>query len=39
VLCTAASMAPVVTVDRRSEGFVVATIAREPVNSMDLGLW
>lgn len=39
IMCTAAGMAPAVTVDRRSEGFAVATIAREPINSMDLSLW
>lgn len=39
VTCMQAAMGRAVTVDRRPEGFAIATIAREPVNSMDLGLW
>lgn len=32
-------MAPAITVDKKPGGYAVATIARQPVNSMDLELW
>lgn len=38
-VAVAAGMAPFITVDKRPLGYAVATIAREPVNSMNLELW
>ncbi len=38
-VAAAAGMAPYIKVDKRPTGYAVATIAREPVNSMHLELW